>query len=108
MAVVLRGRGVAARFLLAILAAVTAGCGPAPIKRVTPPSPVSGLRVEVQEFDARSAEVRDYSEPVQPYGLQTAQAIVEALHHAGVDAELTSHDGPLRGQVIVEGSVNAS
>lgn len=102
---VVRRRGVTTRSSLAILAALTVGCGPAPIKRVTPTSPVSGLKVEVREFDATRAEVRNYSESVQPYGLQTAQAIVEALHHAGVDAELTAHDGPPRGQVIVEGSV---
>lgn len=59
----------------------------------------------MREFDASTAEVHNYSEPVQPYGLQTAQAIVEALHHAGVDAELAAGDAPVGAQVIVEGRV---
>jgi hypothetical protein len=75
------------------------------MKRVTATSPVSGLQVQVREFDASSAEVRNYSEPVQPYGLQTAQAIVEALRQAGVDAEFASGSAPPRAQVIVEGNV---
>jgi hypothetical protein len=63
------------------------------------------LLVQVRELDASRADVRNYSEPVQPYGLQTAQAIVEALQEAGVNAEIAKADEPLRGQVIVEGSV---
>jgi hypothetical protein len=63
------------------------------------------LLVQVQEFDASKTVVRDYSDPVQPYGLQTAQAIVEALQEAGVNAEMAPADKPLRGQVIVSGSV---
>jgi hypothetical protein len=42
---------------------------------------------------------------VQPYGLQTSQAIVEALHETGINAELAITDTPLRGQVIVEGMI---
>lgn len=99
------GRRVDARSLLAVLVALTVGCGPASIKPVTPTSPVTGLRVQVREFDASSAEVRNYSEPVQPYALETAQAIVEALRHAGVDAELASRDAPASAQVVVEGRV---
>jgi hypothetical protein len=63
------------------------------------------LLVQVRELDASKAVVRNYSEPVQPYGLQTAQAIVEALQEAGVNAEIATADTPLRGQVIVEGRV---
>jgi hypothetical protein len=75
------------------------------MKRVTATSPVSGLQVQVREFDASSAEVRNYSEPVQPYGLQTAQAIVEGLRQAGVDAELAPSGVPPHAQVIVEGNI---
>ena len=89
---------------IALLAAI-AGCGPSAINPATTTSPVRGLLVQVQEFDASKAVVRDYSDPVQPYGLQTAQAIVEALQEAGVNAEMAPADKPLRGQVIVSGSV---
>jgi hypothetical protein len=81
------------------------GCGPSAITPMNTTSPVRGLLVQVREFDANKAVVRNYSEPVQPYGLQTAQAIVEALQEAGVNAEIATADTPLRGQVIVEGRV---
>jgi hypothetical protein len=81
------------------------GCGPSAITRASKTSSVNGLLVQVRELDASRASVRNYSEPVQPYGLQTAQAIVEALQEAGVNAEIATADAPLRGQVIVEGSV---
>jgi hypothetical protein len=81
------------------------GCGPSAITRVSKTSSVSGLLVQVRELDASKADVRNYSEPVQPYGLQTAQAIVEALQEAGVNAEMANAEGPLRGQVIVEGRI---
>jgi len=91
--------------LLLILLTLTVGCGPSAISPVSTTSPVRGLLVQVRELDASKAEVRNYSEPVQPYGLQTAQAIVEALQEAGVNAEMANADGPLRGQVIVEGRI---
>jgi hypothetical protein len=97
--------GVHGCFLFAIMATLMLGCGPSPMTRAPATSPVSGLLVQVHEFDASSAEVRNYSDPVQPYGLQTAQAIVEALHEAGINAELARGDAPLGAQVIVEGSV---
>jgi hypothetical protein len=87
------------------LAIAIVGCGPSAIPRATTNSPVKGLLVQVRELDASKADVRDYSEPVQPYGLQTAQAIVEALQEAGITAEMANSDGPLRGQVIVEGRI---
>lgn len=68
-------------------------------------APFKGLAVHVQELDTSKAVVRNYSEPAQPYGLLTAQAIVEALQEAGVNAQIATADGSLRGQVIVEGSV---
>jgi hypothetical protein len=61
--------------------------------------------VQVRELDASRADVRNYSEPVQPYGLQTTEAIVEALQEAGVTAEIAKGDVPLRGQIIVEGNI---
>jgi uncharacterized protein DUF4410/putative oligomerization/nucleic acid binding protein len=88
-----------------LVVAITLGCGPSPITRVSTTSPVKGLLVQVRELDATTASVRNYSDPVQPYGVQTAQAIVEALQEAGVNAEISTPDAPLRGQVIVEGSV---
>jgi hypothetical protein len=104
-AILVSGRGVHVGHLVAIMATLTLGCGPSPMKRVTATSAVSGLQVQVREFDASSAEVRNYSELVQPYGLQTAQAIVEALRQAGVDAELAPGGAPTRAQVIVEGNI---
>ena len=83
---------------------VVLGCGPSAITPATN-SPVKGLFVQVQELDASKAIVRDYSDPVQPYGLQTSQAIVEALQEAGINAALATTDTPLRGQVIVEGRI---
>ena len=91
--------------LFTVLATLILGCGPSAITRVSTTSPVSGLLVQVRELDASRADVRNYSEPVQPYGLQTAQAILEALQEAGVNTEIAKADEPLRGQVIVEGSV---
>ena len=85
--------------------AVIFGCGPSAITRVTTTSPVNGLLVQVRELDASRADVRNYSEPVQPYGLQTTEAIVEALQEAGVNAEVAKGDVPLRGQIIVEGNI---
>jgi len=61
--------------------------------------------VQVRELDASRADVRNYSEPVQPYGLQTTEAIVEALQEAGVNAEIAKGDVPLRGQIVVEGNI---
>jgi len=87
------------------LAPLILGCGPSAITRVSTTSPVSGQSVQVREFDASRADVRNYSEPVQPYGLQTARAVVEALQEAGVNAEIAEADVPLDGQVIVEGNV---
>jgi len=63
------------------------------------------LLIQVRELDASRADVRNYSEPAQPYGLQTALAIVEASQEAGINAELAKADEPLHSQVIVEGSV---
>lgn len=87
------------------LAIAIVGCGPSAIPRASTNSPVKGLLVQVQELDASKAIVRDYSDPVQPYGLQTSQAIVEALQEAGINAELATTDTPLRGQVMVEGRI---
>jgi len=85
--------------------AIIFGCGPSAITRVTTTSPVNGLLVQVRELDASGADVRNYSQPVQPYGLQTTEAIVEALQEAGVTAEIAKGDVPLRGQIIVEGNI---
>ena len=98
-------RGVLLYASFMALATLVLSCGPSAITHVSTTSPVSGLLVQVRELDASRADVRNYSEPVQPYGLQTAQAIVEALKEAGVNAEIATADAPLRGQVIVEGSV---
>jgi hypothetical protein len=87
------------------MATLLLGCGPSAITRVSTTSPVSGLLVQVRELDASRADVRNYSEPVQPYGLQTAQAIVNALQEAGVNAEIAKADAPMSGQVIVEGNI---
>jgi len=103
--VIISGRGVLLYALFTALATLILGCGPSAITRVSTTSPVSGLLVQVRELDASRADVRNYSEPVQPYGLQTAQAILEALQEAGVNTEIAKADEPLRGQVIVEGSV---
>jgi hypothetical protein len=81
------------------------GCGPSSISHVSATSPVRGLLVQVRELDVSRTDIRNYTEPVQPYGLQTAQAIVEALQEAGVNAEISTVDAPLRGQVIVEANV---
>lgn len=103
--VFLAARWVRVHSFFTALAALTLGCGPSSMKPVSATSAVSGLRVQVREFDASKAEVHNYSEPVQPYGDQTARAIVEALQQAGVDAELAPGNAPLRAEVIVEGSV---
>jgi len=103
--VIISGREILLYASFMALATLILGCGPSPITRVSTTSPVSGLLVQVRELDASRADVRNYSDPVQPYGLQTAQAIVEALQDAGVNAEIAKPDEPLRGQVIVEGSV---
>ena len=91
--------------LFMILATLALGCGPASMAPVTATSPVKGLIVNVREFDASRADVKDYSEPVQPYGLQTAEAIVEALQEAGIAAQIAPSGAPPAGQVIVEGRV---
>jgi hypothetical protein len=103
--VIISGRGILLYALFTVLATLILGCGPSAITRVSTTSPVSGLLVQVRELDASRADVRNYSEPLQPYGLQTAQAILEALQEAGVNTEIAKADEPLRGQVIVEGSV---
>ena len=68
--------------------AIIFGCGPSAITRITTTSPVNGLLVQVRELDASRADVRNYSEPLQPYGLQTTEAIVEALQEAGSPLKL--------------------
>jgi hypothetical protein len=103
--VIMSSRGALLYASFMALATLVLSCGPSAITDVSTTSPVSGLLVQVRELDASRADVRNYSEPVQPYGLQTAQAIVEALKEAGVNAEIATADAPLRGQVIVEGSV---
>jgi uncharacterized protein YqgQ len=88
----------------ALLVFLMSGCGPIAITPIAN-SPVKGLFVQVKELDASNAIVRDYSDPVQPYGRMTAEAIVEALQEAGIRAELATIDAPLRGEVIVEGRI---
>jgi|SoiMethySBSTD1v2_1073268.scaffolds.fasta_scaffold14253_9 putative oligomerization/nucleic acid binding protein/uncharacterized protein DUF4410 len=100
-----RSRGIFLYTSLIAIAALPFGCGPSAITPVNTKSPVSGLLVQVREFDTSRASVRNYSDPVQRYGVQTSQAIVEALQEAGVKAEIASADAPVRGQVIVEGNV---
>ena len=73
---------------IALVVTVMFGCGPSAITRVSKTSPVNGLLVQVRELDASRADVRNYSEAAQPYGLQTARAIIEALQEAGVNAEI--------------------
>jgi len=103
--IIISSRGILLYASFMALAPLIVGCGPAAITRVSTTSPVSGQSVQVREFDASRADVRNYSEPVQPYGLQTAQAIVEALQEAGVNAEIAKADAPMSGQVIVEGNI---
>jgi hypothetical protein len=98
-------RGVFFCSLFMILEMMALGCGPASMAPVTATSPVKGLIVNVREFDASRADVKDYSEPVQPYGLQTAEAIVEALQEAGITAQIAPPGATPNGHVIVEGSV---
>jgi hypothetical protein len=98
-------RGVFFWSLFMILEMMALGCGPASMAPATATSPVKGLIVNVREFDASRADVKDYSEPVQPYGLQTAEAIVEALQEAGIAAQIARPGAPPNGHVIVEGSV---
>jgi hypothetical protein len=88
----------------ALMTLLTSGCGPSAITPVAN-SPIKGLFVQVKELDASKAVVRDYSDPVQPYGRMTAEAIVEALQEAGIRAELAATDAPLKGEVIVEGRI---
>jgi hypothetical protein len=90
---------------LIVLLTLITGCGPSAITPATN-SPIKGLFIQVRELDASKAVVRDYSDPVQPYGLQTSQAIVEALQEAGIKAEMVTADGaPSRAQVIVDGRI---
>lgn len=90
---------------IAILAVLTSGCGPSAITPITSSNTVNGLLVEVHEFDSKNADVRDYTESVQPYSLETAQAIVEALQQAGMKAQLASPGTHTNPQIIVEGQI---
>jgi hypothetical protein len=101
----IHSRGILLYLSLIAIAVLLFGCEPSAITAVNTKSPVSGLLVQVRELDASRASVRDYSDPVQPYGLQTSEAIVEALQEAGVQAEIITANVPVRGQVIVEGYV---
>lgn len=91
-------RTAAVSFLIAL--SLIIGCGPS-LRHITPDSPVSGLLVQVHEFDV----VADASNcPLQGAGTLVAQTLVQALQAAGVDARVVSPSAA-PAHVVLEGQI---
>jgi hypothetical protein len=85
-------------------AALIGGCGPS-VKPLAPGSPLSGQRIQVQEFDMTAAQVSSYDEPTNTYGLEVAQKVAEALRGAGANAEAVPRGAPRGTAATVVGQV---
>jgi len=81
-----------------------AGCAPA-VKHLVPGSPLTGQKVEVQEFAVKGAAVSSYDAPTDTLGMEVAQKIAKSLREGGVDAGAIPVGGPPVAKIIVEGQV---
>src|ERR1051325_5334369 len=90
--------------LIFFVAGVIGGCH-AGVKPLAPGSPLSGKRVQVQEFTIADGAVTRYNAPTDTMGLEIAQKLTKFLRQGGVDAEAIPQGARPVSPIVIEGGI---